>query len=134
MNKEKYGWLAGIIDGEGTITITKQNRQTWFSYRPEIHITNTNQLILKQSCKLLKEITGKTVKIFITDKKRKNYVYRVRLQDIESCKKLLIFLGPFLVGKKKQGKLLLEFLQNKKTKNGSIQAAKIHNLNLSSSC
>jgi len=131
-NIDKIGWLAGIVDGEGTITITRQNRFTWFSYRPEIHITNTNFQILKTAKQLFEKISGRKVRIFSTNLKRN--VYRIRLQDTQGCLKMLEVLMPHLIGKKNQAVVLLNFLSNKGNEKWcAMQAAKIHKLNLSSS-
>ena len=125
------GWLAGVVDGEGTITITRQNRGTYYSYRPEVHITNTNFLILKKAQKLFEQISGDKVKIFITDSKRENTVYRIRIQSIDGCKNILTKLSPYLVGKKRQALLVIKWLSRERLrKNSAIQANKVHNLNL----
>ena len=131
INIGQLGWLAGVIDGEGTITISKQNRGNYYSYKPEIHITNINFLILRKAQFLFKKISGDHVKIFVTDNKRENKVYRVRVQSINGCKNILKALTPHLIGKKKQAEIVLKWLSRERVrKNSAIQADKIHNLNL----
>ncbi|MFY9457550.1 MAG: LAGLIDADG family homing endonuclease [Candidatus Spechtbacterales bacterium] len=132
--KYKYGWLAGVIDGEGTITITRQFRVKSYSYRPEIHITNTNRELLQEASRLIESATGKKTNLFATSNGSNRPVYRVRLQDRKSCLKLLKLLLPYLVGKKYQARVLLDFLSSNNRDSVAIQAASIRNINAGSSC
>lgn len=48
-NEFFYAWLAGFIDGEGTITINRSGT----GYSPFLVVTNTNQAILKEIASVL---------------------------------------------------------------------------------
>lgn len=58
MNDVQFAYLAGIIDGEGCITITKQTNakagKRGFCYRPVVHVANTHSQVLIT----LQEMTG----------------------------------------------------------------------------
>ena|SRR3990167_8609842 len=133
--RNKRSWLAGIVDGEGCIQIVRMWRRTDYSYRPEIHITNTNKLILNETSKLIEIITGKKTKMFPTKNGNPKIVYRVRLQDKNSCLALIKSLLPFLIGKRKQAIILLEYLKAKSSnrKIKAMQAARIRRINSGSS-
>ena len=130
--KNKYAWLAGIIDGEGTITITRQWRTKSYSYRPEIHITNTSSLMLNEAVSIMEIAVGKKPKIFSTNNGNKREVYRVRFQDRNSCFNLIKLLLPHLIAKKAQAELLLIFLKGDGS-NSETQAASIRKMNAGSS-
>jgi len=132
IQNHRYGWLAGIIDGEGTITITRQFRVLSYSYRPEIHVTNTNMEMLFEVVSIIEAIIGKKPKIFLSDSRNEKKVYRVRIQDRKSCLKLAKILSNILVAKKRQALLLIEFLQGESI-NSETQAARIRQINASSS-
>lgn len=134
--KTKHAWLAGIIDGEGTITITRQRRYDYkshpYSYRPEIHVTNTSNSMLLEVSEIIKKVTGKKVWIYQTDNREKRPVYRARLQDRNSCLILAKTLLPHLISKKSQALLLIDFLTGNKEKS-ETQAALIREMHESSS-
>lgn len=125
-------WLAGIVDGEGTITITRQKREDYkkhpYSYRPEIHITNTSILMLEEVLRILRETISKETKIFSSSNRNPRTVYRVRIQDRKSCLALIKLLLPHLIAKKSQAKLLKDFLQSNGS-NSETQAFRIREMN-----
>ena len=43
-NDIELGWLIGIVEGEGSISLEKDGTR----YNPEIHVTNTNLLIIER--------------------------------------------------------------------------------------
>jgi len=113
------GYLAGIIDGEGTIRIAKAhyvgNNIERFYYAPSISIANTNINLMYR----IKEI----VKIgsFIEKVRSKN-TYKPKLVynvcSLMGCKTLLNQLKDFLVIKKKQAEIVLNFIELKEQPNG----------------
>lgn len=125
-------WLAGIVDGEGTITITRQKREDYkkhpYSYRPEIHITNTSLLMLEEVLRIFRETISKETKIFSSSNRNPRTVYRVRIQDRKSCLELTKLLLPHLIAKKSQAKLLQDFLQSNGS-NSEAQAFRIREIN-----
>ena len=108
------GYIAGMLDGEGTITITKHrqyNRKTLkFQYRPFIWIVNTN----KESLESIQQKCG-IGSIVIKEKNTKYktcYVYRISSRN--GCMEFLHTIKDRLIIKKKQSELLLQFLEKRK--------------------
>lgn len=130
--KTKLSWLAGILDGEGTITITRQFRKDYksksYSYRPEIHITNTSLIMLEEAAKIIEKATSKQIKIYVSSRRNPRIVYRIRLQDKKSCLDLIKLILPYLIAKKQQALLLMDCLQNG-ISNSEIQASRIRDMN-----
>lgn len=110
--ESKWTWLAGTVDCDASITLTKHRKKTpkskrGFYYQSLISFQQTNRPLIKE----LKDVTGVTGRIQFISPKRKNdsdywkiCVYASRLRII------LPKIIPFLVKKKKQAVLLLEAL------------------------
>lgn len=111
-----YAYLAGIIDGEGTIRIEKsircKNHPNWkVGHCAAISVGNTcKELIVllnktfTPNCKLRKESILPSGKPY----------YRWATSGTFQVKKILNLLSPFLFIKKQQANLVLEFCNNKK--------------------
>lgn len=108
MKVVKLAWLAGIFDGEGTITTTKNHGTT----RPLLQVTNTNTALLTEVQTLLYEIIGRQVRMCLQKKsplsKRPCYYMYVTKQS--EVKKVLDALVPYLIGKREQALLLREYV------------------------
>ena len=48
LSKDKLGYIAGLIDGEGTISISKANRDNRIVNIPSVSIANTNLIAKKE--------------------------------------------------------------------------------------
>lgn len=108
LNDCEWAYLAGLIDGEGSIYIYKGTRKKrWINIDPMLNITNTNQEIMNWLSKKLPY---------------GNIAYRNRKQ--ENCKICYSFakcgfgilpvlngILPYLVIKKKQAELVKKFIE-----------------------
>lgn len=140
MEREQYAYLAGIIDGEGTINI--YNRKPNAS-RGEINgtfnvylaITNTDLRLLEW----IKEVTG--VGSVTKDKKRKDREHRQTYRwtaAANDAEEILSKTYEFLVIKKEQADLVFSFRSTyndgRTHKNGTpelvIQRRHVHMLSL----
>jgi len=104
-------YLAGFIDGEGSIAIYKHKdvrTQKGYTLHPHFEIANTNEEVLKA----IKEVIGGKLKIKPKQKGCKK-VYYVEFQDYEQIKKALTIVLPFLIIKQKQAKLMIEFCNSR---------------------
>jgi len=102
--KTKYAYMAGLLDGEGYIGLSKykQNRyNNGFSYKSRVVIANCNLEILEW----VKNNFGG----YITKEKivRENWTQGYKLQ-IGYLEKWLPKVIPYMVGKKKKAQLLME--------------------------
>lgn len=110
-----WAYLAGIIDGEGTIgltLITTQRRGGYKHLRPYIHVSNTN---LKLFGYLNIRIAQRPLVKQHGDAKRKP-VYVWKLQAWPLIEVMLKNCLPYLILKGEQAKLLLEWHSNKQDK------------------
>jgi hypothetical protein len=106
-DKAKFGYLAGILDGEGCLSITAGQKETCVNYNSTLQVQNTS----KELIDWLQHKFGGSVYLSKkeTDKTKEAYMWRVlKKKDIEI---LLLATLPYLVVKREQAKLLLEFVR-----------------------
>jgi len=112
MNINNLIWLAGIIDGEGCVTIGIDRKQF---FRTIITITNNNPYLIQEVSKIFSELN---IKFFYLLKKRNNPIHKktlvIRVIGLGSCKKLLQEILPFLIGKREQAEKMLEYINLRK--------------------
>lgn len=107
---EKLAYLAGIIDGEGTITINSsmQHKRKTIQYKPRVVVSNTEKSLLNW----LQEEFGGSVTFYTSPKKathRERYLWRVI--SLQHIKELLSGCLPFLIIKKEKAILLLQYIE-----------------------
>lgn len=115
-DKAKYGYLAGIIDGEGCITIGRGFRPNGtINYNAILMVTNTDLKVIKW---LHEQFGGSYYK-----SKPNNFVskesYRWRMLKKAEIELMLLAIIPYLIIKKEQAKILLEFVRL--TRNDDVQ-------------
>jgi hypothetical protein len=125
MPEEKdLGWIAGIIDGEGTIRI----------YRTKVYLSKTDTTELRYFCQVQisncdLRIIRKCVEIFVSlgleygnrvqnrekwrNIKKITPCYQLRLTKHSSVRKFLEIITPHLVGKQDKAWLVLEFVKHR---------------------
>lgn len=108
-------YIAGIVDGEGCVTLSKLTDATMrdgHSYRPCVMISNTNRVLMQYLTAIVG--VGRVNKRKPSSPNSKiSYVWVCWSKQATS---LLYQLLPFLVLKKKQAELLLDF-QRKSSQN-----------------
>ena len=106
LHEWQVGYLAGIIDGEGCITITRDAKH----YVPIVSVCGTSQLLMNT----LGEITG-LGSMFASPRRDKHHKTQMnwRLQSRVEILILLRKVCPFLLLKKKQAVLLMEFCEGR---------------------
>jgi hypothetical protein len=124
-----YEYLAGLFDGEGTIGLYKHKGDygRGWNFEPMIRISNTNKEALKR---IQEEFGG-----YYREKKFKdmNTNWKTPCEwnfttKLTSIKPFLESLYPFLIIKKKQAGLMIEFcdiripMKRKRTENGKFFA------------
>lgn len=108
-------WLAGIIDGEGTIGCYFYHDKSSRSPRYGIWIVNTDQRIILEGKRIF-ELMG-IEKIYIGEKNYKGGIGRKRSWYLQINRKADIQRGleiiiPYLISKKKQAQLILSFFKS----------------------
>lgn len=111
-----YAWLAAIIDGEGSIMLTrrKEGGDTYKKVRPVVSVSNTDVRLMDA----LKERTG-TGSVYLhrrapkENQKRDGYTWRLNASDQRIW---IPRIRPFLVLKGEQADLLMEALVLRETR------------------
>jgi len=112
MEEKRLAWLAGFVDGEGTITLCHIREY----YRPIFQIVNTNRESLIECQTLLRDITGRTPMIRsksfggtkLSHWKDSYQIQIVKQQDVKAICQALI---PYLIVKKLQAELVVKFVE-----------------------
>lgn len=113
----KLAYLAGIVDGEGSICIyrvnpAKYNRYQNPSFRCALHISNTNKKLFEWIEEHFGNLNQKTKKqmrtIFKKNSTHDRWIYEWIIQAhrmVDLCTQLL----PYLILKKRQAELVIQF-------------------------
>lgn len=106
-DKTKYSYLAGIIDGEGCLTIGAGRKGNVINYNSVIMIASTSEKLIKW---LQQNFGGNYYKSSrVNEKWKQAYIWRyLKKKDIE---KLLLAVLPYLIIKREQAITLLEFVR-----------------------
>lgn len=105
------GYLAGIIDGEGNISLIKAKKKRGFLLTPSIGVANSDPNIVellkrKMRFSVFHQMPNVFAKGKLIPQRRK--IYRLRIDGI-AVLPLLEAITPYLVGKKEQAELLTHF-------------------------
>lgn len=121
-DKAKYGYLAGIIDGEGCITIGAGRRNDCINYNAIILVQNTS----KELIDWLQKYFGGYVYLSKkeTDKNKAAWMWRITKQ--KEVELILLAVLPYLVIKREQAKILLSFVRLPSGKNPEVRG-KLYN-------
>src|SRR3990172_1603803 len=108
----ELGWLAGIIDGEGCLSLhDRSGKRRGTGMTPLVSICNTDLAIIERISQILAkmEIGNFVSKLYVAHKNKNPYKV-VSVQGLKRVGKLLTFVIPVLTGQKcKKAILLNEF-------------------------
>lgn len=118
------GWLAGMIEGDGYITlITQKNadvkRNSGLVVAPKVGITNQDGLIIEKAVRLFKQLGASgtylvTEKMNIPGRKLNADVLHLSTARLSAVYKILVSILPHLAGQKAgRARLLLEFVESR---------------------
>ena len=109
---KNLAWLAGFIEGDGSIGLGKHVQHNRTTYSPYIRISNTDALLIENCYKILDNLD---LKYWLHSKKTKNgTAWDLQVKGFKRCQKLLPLLIPYLVGKKrKRAELTLEWITSR---------------------
>lgn len=110
-------WLAGFLDGEGTIGISRTNAKACKTpyLRPHLQAPNTDHRAIDEMVRIISEVTGKRPSVCVSNKgdARWKRAWRVKVSTQWELLLLLPALLPHLRLKKRQAELALEFCKRK---------------------
>lgn len=127
-NEIDIAWLAGFIDGEGSIGIKVQkymNNRTVFYAAPYVQIVNTDNGALKRVDDILKALhvghyidSPKPRKAPFGSKSVDGYkpMWRVLINGLKRCQAFLSIISPYLVVKRLDASLVSEFIGSRISK------------------
>lgn len=116
VSEKELSWLAGILDGEGSIGISRlMSHRKNPTMTPRISLGNTNPKIIAEVRRIFKKIP---VTCFIEKRQQtlgKNWKAAEVLQisHIQGAQDILKAVTPYLIGKKLQAEILLSFVDSR---------------------
>lgn len=123
------GWLAGMIDGEGSVAIQRchhnspSGRRGYYSARCQV--VNTDPLIIEAVVDVLRRLG---IGHYITShlaKARTKTLHTVRVDKFESIERLLSIVEPHLRGEKQaKARLLLPFVRSRMAHGKNVKGNK----------
>lgn len=121
LTERQLGWLAGIWDGEGSITVFKYAEKNGaIKYCPTICAVNTDLTIINEVQKLadLLGINFHLMERKIPKSKRDKHSisYQLITRKMSYIKKFLEIITPYLISKKAQAELVLRFVNKRLAK------------------
>lgn len=133
-------YIAGIIDGEGSVGITKQRKILHINprYTPYISLGMTNENVVRLCAKEL----GGTIYIERVQENRKE-MYRVKVNNGNAIVNAIDKISPFLRIKKSQAEVVKKFILETKWRKGEnrnreckdcLKIKQIHAFNLCQTC
>jgi intein/homing endonuclease len=111
----ELSWLGGFIDGDGCISVTRRGKKTE-SYNPRISMVNTNDKIIEEVIRILKNLNLP----YYVHKRKSNKRWKAKTEIViagyKRCARALPYLIPYVHGKQEQAKLMSELIQSRFSK------------------
>ena len=108
LSLQQRGYLAAFLDGEGGIQITKsfrKGRRRRLSLHPVVYFTNSNLHVIRT----IKTWLGAGAIIVARQREGYRPQYVLHITGVRNIRRLLRSILPFLIVKRKQAELMLEF-------------------------
>ncbi len=129
MTKQKYSYLAGIIDGEGCLIISRSDRGNYKNYYGRIHVKNTDKRLMKW----LVDHFGGNIHLHPPKSDKHAIAYSWYFSGNAKSKEIfLLALMPYLIVKREQAKILVEFFRLSEQKCPELREKlyqRLHSLN-----
>ncbi len=114
-------WLAGIIDGEGSISLfSNQEKSGSIKIKPVINFVNTDLGIVNEALSILHKAGCKPYIVNrrqSTKNSRHRDVVEVKASSVPEVKKFLELVAPYLKGEKKhKAEILLRYVSRREEK------------------
>jgi hypothetical protein len=125
VSREDVGWLAGIIDGEGSITFQKPIKPQKTGLKKivyGVHIVNSNEELIKKCLKIINAFDDGLGKMLEVKPKQYRKVmfkmnkgcHQITIRRYGTLKNVLKVITPHLTEKKIKAEKLLNFVSNRK--------------------
>ena len=119
----ELAWLAGILDGEGSFSVHRNQKtqrdgfNRYFTWAMSITIVNSDPHLLRRCVDLLVAITNRMPYIYLKQPgvgRRPLLTFAIRVQRKQDIVAMIEAVLPYLVGKRDQAKLLVDFINSTK--------------------
>ena len=108
-------WLAGLIDGDGCICVSKERRKEMGGALRLIALVEVSATIPAITNKVMEILNSMHIEFnYCLQKTKRKPIHRVRLQNLLNIEKLLLWVHPYLVGKKEASFWMLEFTKQRR--------------------
>ncbi len=105
----ELGWLAGIIDGEGSITICKRGQ----TFVPTIKMANTSKVLVDKYCELLDKLDISYQCYGRQKEGNRKYQWDVCIDSRPRVYKALSAIQDLLIAKQKQATKVVEWIESR---------------------
>jgi hypothetical protein len=105
----ELGWLAGIVDGEGSITIVKRAK----SFVPQVKMSNTSKKLIDKYCEILDKLDISYQCYGKHKEGNRKYQWDVSVDGRPRVLKFILLLQDLLVAKQKQAQKVLEWIESR---------------------
>ena len=113
----ELSWLAGLWDGEGSITVWRYVEGKRIRYIATLVLTNTNAELIAQAVKIMDSFGVRMhLHCNMHDNPKHKDAYQLTSKNLQAVKLFLDTLKPFLVGKRAQAELTLRFVNSRLSK------------------
>lgn len=106
-------WLAGFLDGEGTIGLHRANNKNHAHpyLAPHLQAPNTDYRLIQRMKDIIEAVIGKEISICVSNKGGDGWkrAWRVKVKAQRDLVNLIPLLMPYLVGKREQAQIVLDF-------------------------
>ena len=116
-DKAKHSYLAGIIDGEGCITIGAGQRETCVNYNALLLVQNTSKKLIDW----LQHNFGGHVYLSKKETSKTKTAWMWRFTKKKDIELILLAILPYLVVKREQAKILLNFVRMEPSMNSELR-------------
>jgi hypothetical protein len=103
-SKTDFSYLSGFFDGEGTASLIQFHGGGYLQHAARVYITNTDLPILNFACGLFGGSIG-------PHENMGKQCYRWELRKNEERMRFLLYCLPYLIVKREEAKIVLEFLR-----------------------
>ena len=112
-----FGYLAGIVDGEGSLLLHKHRQygRSTYQFRPRLSVGNTHRGLMEE---MQRRHGGTLISVGRRQPHHKD-MYHWRVFAIPELVKLIPKIRPHLIVKARQADLLLEFLRLRLAEKGA---------------
>ena len=105
----ELGWLAGIIDGEGSVTIVKRGQ----SFVPVIKMANTSKKLIGKYCEILDKLEISYQCYGRQKQGNRKYQWEVCVEGRPRVLKMLHFIQDLLVAKQTQAVKVNQWIESR---------------------